>query len=133
MSVWPLLKMKLSFVLVRPTQIWHHTPNSTGYKIKFYFSHLTKIIEFTSNENKNKNKIEFLSTKFWEVMMLLPNNQTYSKLISIKLETHLSKLLDQFLLNESSKKFCSPYKLLYYLQIIEIVCKHQKTNDASST
>ena len=107
--------------------------NENNFGNLFELLNLISNIEFTSNESQNKKKTEFLSTKLWEVMMLLPTNQTYSKLISIKLETHLSKLLDQFLLNESSTKFCSPYKLLYSLQIIEIVCKHQEKNDASST
>lgn len=107
--------------------------NEINFSNLFELLNLISSIEFTSNECQNKKRTEFLSTKLWEVMMLLPTNQTYSKLISIKLETHLSKLADQFLLNETSAKFCSPYKLLYYLQIIEIVCKNQEMNNLSST
>ncbi len=101
--------------------------NEINFNNLFDLLNLISSIEF--NNDNNKKRTEFLSTRIWEVMMLLPTNQTYLKLISYKLESHLSKLADQFLLNNlttTNSSSSSPYKLLYYLQIIEIVSQQQQ-------
>lgn len=81
-------------------------------------------------------KSELLSLKLWEILVLLPTNSTYYRSISIKPGWYLGNLTDQLIgvdstvfdddkdhlfLNSKHNDYCSPYKMLYYLQIIEII------------
>jgi hypothetical protein len=58
--------------------------NEINFNNLFDLLNLISSIEF--NNDNNKKRIEFLSTRIWEVMMLLSTNQNCLKLISYKLE-----------------------------------------------
>ena len=61
-----------------------------------------------------------LAFKLWQLVTLLATNLTYHTALKSNLASHLLKLNDpaQF----------SPYKLLYHLQIVEIM-KHEETDE----
>ena len=68
-------------------------------------------------------KSELLCTKLWEIILVLPTNQACHKLLGDKLEYELSNMASQYLGDSTLQgdHVYSPYKLLYYLQMIEIL------------
>jgi hypothetical protein len=61
-------------------------------------------------------KSDELSLKLWEVIMLLPTNPLYYKLVQTSADRQLCQLAES--LADSNE---SPYMLLYHLQIVEIL------------
>ena len=70
-------------------------------------------------------KSELLCSKLWDIILVLPTNQACYKLLGDKLEYELSNMASQYFSDSTLQDghVYSPYKLLYYLQIIEILSK----------
>ena len=109
-----------------------------------HFTNLFRLLNTISSLNlrgmdqKLKKLISITASKVWEVILLLPTNRIYYSLIEANPEQYLFKLTEQISLesqqnlthqtNGHTTQMISihyPYQLLYYLQIVEIIYKHQ--------
>lgn len=104
----------------------------------FNTQHLTKLGIKTQLADLFVEKSELLSSNLWDLIVLLPTNCACYKLISARPEWHLNNLTDELISSEPTNQMnSSPYKLLYYLQIIEVIHKNltssgdQKMNQES--
>ena len=95
--------------------------------------HLSSELGLKANKSLDSvvEKSEQLSANLWQLIVLLPTNWDCYKLISARLEWHLGNLADELILQSPHQLRSPPYKILYYLQIIEIV--HKKANDLKTT
>lgn len=95
----------------------------------FNTQHLTKLGIKTQFADLFVEKSELLSSNLWDLIVLLPTNCASYKLISARPEWHLNNLAEELISSEpTSQMSSSPYKLLYYLQIIEVIHKNLTTS-----
>jgi hypothetical protein len=115
-----------------------------------HFSNLFQLVSLTSlfktslsNESASsalKRKCLNLSCKLWKIIVLIPTDKTYLDVVRNDPQLHLTRLIvhltsnneqihnnnDLFNVFSPMSLTATPYQLLYYLQIIEIVLRQRQ-------